>query len=135
MSRSRLTVVFGLALSACVSSVPSVPPNLTGKPIIYALSAPELSVVKRDVVKGLKDPESAILDDRILASSVEGDRSVHVCGAINAKNSLGGYTGRKPFYGVLSADRSFFVTMRAGGIDPRAVHAKCAEYGMVVYVL
>ena len=47
------------------------------------------------VKDGLKDPNSALFESSYHASG-EGDG--YVCGQVNAKNSYGGYTGKKPYY-------------------------------------
>lgn len=43
----------------------------------------------------LKDPDSAKLESSFHSS---GENDGYVCGHVNAKNSYGGYTGKKPFY-------------------------------------
>lgn len=43
----------------------------------------------------LKDPDSAKLESSFHSS---GETDGYVCGLVNAKNSYGGYTGKKPFY-------------------------------------
>ena len=43
--------------------------------------------------------------------------SMYVCGYVNAKNSFGGYTGAKPFYGLLSPDLLVFSVVDIGSDD------------------
>lgn len=59
------------------------------------------AAVKRD----LKDPFSAVFDQDIKASFRPGSTTAVVaCGWVNAKNSFGGYIGRKPFMASIVID-------------------------------
>ena len=49
----------------------------------------------------LKDPESAQFESFYKAS---GEKDGYVCGYVNAKNSYGGYTGKKPYYVYIETD-------------------------------
>lgn len=57
-------------------------------------------VAKNEVVRMLKDPDSAKFDYNVMVTKVDSlgtkDRYA-VCGKVNAKNSFGGYTGEKRF--------------------------------------
>lgn len=100
----------GLALAGCAE-----PPKNEIKPgVPYSLSKKEVSLVKRDVASALKDPNSARFG-RIAAAKKDSDVVV-VCGFVNGRNSYGGYTGEKPFMGVLTAN-GFLVGSIAGASD------------------
>lgn len=77
---TRLVIVFmcGLALVGC-------------KP-----SDKDFIKIGEDLVRdSLKDPDSAKLESSFHSS---GENDGYVCGLVNAKNSYGGYTGKKPYY-------------------------------------
>lgn len=51
---------------------------------------------KEAVARSFKDPYSAVFEGLYLSKAADG--SAVVCGTVNAKNSYGGFTGRKRFY-------------------------------------
>lgn len=51
----------------------------------------------------LKDPYSAVFEDIYLGKAENG--APVVCGTVNAKNSYGGYTGKKKFYYLNAAPK------------------------------
>ena len=68
---------------------------------VYASDRPpttdELKVIATKVANSLKDPDSAKISDvRVSAGETR-----FACGMVNAKNSYGGYTGKRPFMGLL----------------------------------
>jgi hypothetical protein len=54
-----------------------------------------ISLVKKKVREGMKDPESTQFKD---LNIVRRDGGIWVCGSVNAKNSYGAYTGFEPFF-------------------------------------
>ena len=54
-----------------------------------------LDNIKEDVSKDFKDPSSAVLRNVVLKTHAEGDKII--CGAVNAKNSYGAYSGFTTF--------------------------------------
>ena len=68
-------------------------------------TAAEVKMAKRAAIDQLKDPESAKFDKIWALSGSNGARTV--CGYVNAKNSYGGYTGKKMFT-LVDADRVAF---------------------------
>lgn len=54
-----------------------------------------ISIGEGIVKDSLKDPESAKFSSFFHASS---ENEGYVCGDVNAKNSYGGYTGKKPYF-------------------------------------
>ncbi|WP_340618463.1 hypothetical protein [Xenorhabdus entomophaga] len=78
MSRVLIVVFFGLSLVAC---------KPTEKDFI--------NIGESIVRDNLKDPDSAKFDS-FYPSPDESDG--YVCGMVNAKNTYGGYTGKKPYY-------------------------------------
>lgn len=57
------------------------------------------AVTKKSVTDQLKDPNSAIFTDMVRYKSAE-KGFFSVCGYVNAKNSYGGYVGKKKFYAI-----------------------------------
>lgn len=51
---------------------------------------------KAAIGRNLKDPYSAVYEGIYFGRTAKGDPVV--CGTVNAKNSMGGYAGRKRFY-------------------------------------
>lgn len=95
------------------------------------LSAEQERVVREGVVKVLKDPESARFGN--MYGSQRADGTIAVCGYVNAKNSYGGYTGLRPFGGMLGGKPSseqFVVAMMASGNDHYSVVTTCHKYGI-----
>ncbi|KHE04764.1 MULTISPECIES: hypothetical protein [Citrobacter] len=78
MKKVFISVVAVLAISAC-------------KPSLDEFIRAGESLVKET----LKDPESAKFESFFHSS---GENDGYVCGTVNAKNSYGGYTGKKKFY-------------------------------------
>lgn len=119
-----LTVLVGLALSACVETQPGIQP---GAP--YVLSKQEVSWVKRDVKGAMKDPDSARFGT--IAASKNGEGTVTVCGYVNGRNSFGGYTGEVPFMGILTST-SFLVAniAAASATDVAAMTNVCRRAGI-----
>ncbi len=78
----------------------------------------------------LKDPDSAKFGPKFSASS-SGGEAITVCGLVNAKNSYGGYTGMKPFLGLLSGKtNSFYVkNVASNEIETTAAHQTCEQFG------
>ncbi len=63
------------------------------------LTAAQEEKVLDGLRKILKDPNSAILGQ--IEAGPEESGTIYICGFVNAKNSFGGYTGDKPFIGML----------------------------------
>src|SRR5712671_5400862 len=68
-------------------------------PLIFNPDSTMIETAKAAVKGGLFDPYSAQFEDLRVARNQNGE---FVCGFVNAKNKLGGYTGKAPFvYGVV----------------------------------
>jgi hypothetical protein len=63
-------------------------------------------------LRWLKDPDSAKFGKMV--AILRDGKDVIVCGTVNAKNAMGGYVGRQPFYGTLG--ENWFVTVAVGGL-------------------
>ena len=87
----------GAAL-ACLASSVSAQESLQPTPV--RLTPKQIEAVKIGVRGGLKDPDSARFGS-VLAARFPVDKSVLVCGLVNARNSYGGYTGNGYFIGIL----------------------------------
>ena len=83
-----------LMISGCSakSSEPDRPHVIWTKDVATAI---EIEYTKALVLNQLKDPESALFGEFWALKGSNGLRSI--CGYVNAKNSFGGYTGRKMF--------------------------------------
>jgi hypothetical protein len=94
------------------------------------LSKAQMAAVRSGVTKSLKDPESARFGAMIGGKSSKG--TITVCGYVNAKNSFGGYTGEKPFTGVLVSHDKKFVMVGMGGsdIDTQVTMDVCRKQGL-----
>jgi hypothetical protein len=88
------TVVAALLLCGCALAPAATPAS------IVTLTAEQIAAVRKGVQKALKDPESARFGDMIAGRDPQG--VLYVCGWVNAKNSLGGYTGEKRFAGNIA---------------------------------
>ena len=76
----------------------------------YDLTGDDRSIIENSVKEHLIDPDSAKFSE-IRASIDRGE--IAVCGSVNAKNRMGGYTGKAPFYGLLkkSGGASVFLVL------------------------
>lgn len=132
-------IVFGLyaacvfCLAGCVPAAQNAT-NSSGEVFRpYTLPPSDVEVVKRDVASSLKDPQSAVFGE--MAASISSRGVVQVCGMVNARNSFGGYTGHKPFLGVLATNTSgqrVFGVSAVGGTDTEslAVLMVCKRNGI-----
>jgi hypothetical protein len=73
----------------------------------------DIAMVKRAVVRDLKDPMSAVFGD------VYRRRYAVVCGGVNAKSSYGGYTGMTAFVYEIEKDQA--IILNPNGADPSSV--------------
>jgi hypothetical protein len=91
-----------------------------------------VGLIHEAVRERLKDPESARFGTLIGGRDRKGVFSA--CGWVNAKNSLGGYTGIIPFAGIMievSSKPAFHVvSMGDGGDGSEAVLALCKALGL-----
>lgn len=131
-----------VALCGCVTSG-SPPPAATAASTPskvlppYTLTKDDVAAVEKAVRDVLKDPQSARFG-RMVAGSDGGD-SATVCLMVNAKNSYGGYTGDKPFMGILLTDRKPRVFVVHTDNDPNrsryrdeATMNVCNQYGLTL---
>ncbi|WP_139246363.1 hypothetical protein [Thalassovita taeanensis] len=67
------------------------------------LSSDQMTQIESTVTRDFLDPESARFRNTraVEVSLASGDREVRVCGEVNGKNALGGYTGYSMFGGSL----------------------------------
>ncbi|WP_409693651.1 hypothetical protein [Limnobacter sp.] len=86
------TVVTALTLSGCGPKAPKEPP----------LEEKISKVVEEAVKLKLKDPDSAQFRNVYVKKILTEENSYAVCGELNAKNSMGGYVGFKPFLAFAS---------------------------------
>lgn len=109
---------------------PSSPPAGNGQ---YILSDMEKNAIMNGVRARLKDPASAIFGGVVAKKDASG--FVYVCGSINAKNSYGGYTGDKPYSGMLAGEgqKAFFAVLGIGGLEYESsgIIQVCHEKGLL----
>jgi hypothetical protein len=135
-------LIVSCAVGGCQSSGPAPPTYVPPAPALpptssyvpYTLPPGDISVVKRYVTESLKDPGSATFGS--LSASISDRGVVTVCGAVNAKNSYGGYAGQAPFIGILATNTSgqrVFGVIGMGGTDDQsaAVLSLCQRNGIV----
>lgn len=109
---------------------PPQPQKEPGTPV--NLSAQQQQMVRADTTNKLKDPESARFGKMYATKDKDGDLTV--CGFVNAKNSYGGYTGMKPFIGMIlgSGKPGGFKLVKIGSSDNEqlAVASVCRDAGI-----
>jgi hypothetical protein len=123
-------LALGLALGGCMTTG-EAPRSALERGVPIELSAAQIAAVKAGARKKLKDPDSARFGERMGAVKDE-KGAITVCGFVNAKNSYGGYTGEKPFTGLLSDKPLVFLPVAYGGTDADdyAVRKLCRDSGM-----
>lgn len=133
MRKSVLVVC--LLIAGCTTPQTTSPPvkATTYRP----LSAEDVKIVQDGVRQSLKDPLSATFGP--MTAAQEGKDNSWVCGVVNAKNSFGGYTGDKPYMGMLvhmdtgAKKLQMFRVTSMGGTDSAtlATIEMCKRYGVV----
>lgn len=129
--KSAFALALTVALAGCAASQGTVEPTTKSfEPV--TLTKAQIEAVKEGAKKGLKDPNSAMFGDQFFASREVGKPGITVCGYVNAKNSFGGYTGQKPFMGILSEKPLLFAPAGygGGGADNYAVGKVCQDAGI-----
>jgi hypothetical protein len=89
----------GAVLSLCACGIQAVPLEQGGLQSV-ALNPAIEDAARIAVGKNLKDPYSARLEG--LTAFRKDTYTIVVCGAVNAKNSYGGYVGSVPFIAYVS---------------------------------
>lgn len=130
-----------LLLSGCITSSAPPPATTSSAPKIlapYTLAKDEVSAVEKGVREVLKDPDSARFGRMVAGSN--GADTVTVCLMVNAKNSYGGYTGEKPYMGLLFTDKKpkLFIA-HTGSERPELLRHRdqatlnvCNQYGLML---
>ena len=108
MSKTLSFTIFIGIVTGCAA------PQITQEQLAQATSAPApasqaaAEQTVRDYYRHiLKYPDSALYNFQMLKNGVWVDGLVYgwfLCGEVNAKNSVGGYTGYKPFFVHFSTD-------------------------------
>lgn len=122
-----------LALYGCQTSLGEKPPSTPA-----TLSAEQVKIVEDGIRSSLKDPNSAVFGSMKAAQS---DKAgiMHVCGTVNAKNSFGGFSGQKPYIGVLGSLTTEGKTIGVFNVishgntssDAEVVMSMCKHYGVI----
>ena len=118
------------ATVAAILAAPAAAGNIeAGKPM--PLSEAQAITVQNGVRKAMKDPKSATFGP--MAASRNSRGLVTVCGGVNGKNSLGGYSGMMPFIGVFNDDgKSFAVARIATQSDAESTIEVCRMAGVPI---
>lgn len=133
----RKWVLVACAMLAGCTAAQQSPAPLEKSTTYRALSAGDVKIVQDGVRKSLKDPGSATFGP--MTAAQEGKDHSWVCGVVNAKNSFGGYTGNRPFMGMLvhmgvgGKGVSMFQVTSMGGTEAEtyATMEMCSRYGVV----
>jgi hypothetical protein len=67
----------------------------------------EIRAAQAAVRKGLRDPASATFENTYIVQDKDNPQIRYLCGAINAKNGFGGFTGLRPFYAGIDGSLPF----------------------------
>lgn len=120
-----------LAVAGCQTTQQSAPPPVE-KLEPLELNKQQTAAVHAGASKKLKDPDSAKFSR--LSAGQSDPKTIHICGYVNARNSFGGFTGDKPFIGLLfkKPEGWLFVPISYGGSerDTRVVSTLCRKYGL-----
>lgn len=94
----------------------------------HELTRVDIERVEAGVKEVLKDPDSARFSG--FGASVSDGGTIVACGFVNAKNSLGGYTGRSPFMGLImrgTYETKFVVVSMGSDPDEETVTRQMCE--------
>lgn len=119
----NLTVAVCFVLSACATAADVAAP--------MPLSASDEEMIKAGVRRRLRDPASAQFEDIVVGRSPRGE--TFACGVVNAKNVMGGYAGRAPFYGVMTGGEFAVASLGdadGGLIQHGTIRALCKAHGV-----
>lgn len=107
---------------------------VTGMPALaassYTLSPAEIELVKQAAALAADDPSSASFGEWFPAAISDG--VITVCGTMNSKNGLGGYTGYKRFAGELSAGGFTLIARGGDQRNDERVMGACAQAGVKI---
>lgn len=95
----KQNIIFACFLLASCQT-PQVPKQQIEKATAINLSESQIAILHAGLKSVLKDPDSATFSNHSANQSNNG--LVTVCGSVNAKNSFGGFTGKKPYIAFLS---------------------------------
>jgi hypothetical protein len=129
-------VVLGTALAGCAGVAPPAQQTAAApRPVPVTpmkLEKADIALIEVGTRSSLKDPDSARFG-RMIAGRDSGG-SIVVCLMVNGKNSYGGYSGEKPFMGMLFRDKKLFVVLPDDGKFPeyrdQSVYTVCADNGL-----
>ncbi|HKU65955.1 MAG TPA: hypothetical protein VJQ06_12935 [Rhizomicrobium sp.] len=118
MKLAVLTAIVALTFPACALGQQS---GSTDEPVFVA--------AKNAVLQQLKDPNSAQFGPlaRQTKPNVRGEPTDVICGAVNARNSFGGYSGMSGFVYFVSDPRVYFAdgSGPVPGLGPTVYYRFC----------
>lgn len=129
--RTQMTAFVGIAaLLAAAPPLDAAPPAPPLEPVV--LTAIEIGAVKEAVAERLKDPGSAQFGE--MRAARQPGKNAIVCGEVNARNSYGGYVGRRTYTGMLiSRDgKAYFAVTGMGSTaaERYAIDTMCQRDGL-----
>jgi hypothetical protein len=102
------------------------------------LTPAEKTLLASGLREKLKDPESAQFRWTKITKSAGADGRVYYCGAVNAKNSYGGFTGFGPFWAWVYASpkgqllRAEMIGTGADDLANRVIGEECGKRGIAI---
>lgn len=92
-------VLMAVLLAGCVTT--PQPPPLEPRGPARELTEREKKVISGYLAADLKDPASASFSWAWILPPIDPNGAVTYCGAINARNSFGGFVGRSPYLSLV----------------------------------
>ena len=93
-----MKLITGTGLAMLVACAAAQSPNRDKSQAAEFKARSALAAKLREEFRsGLKDPESARFSSLVLSESETAEKTLALCGLVNAKNSYGGYTGNTGF--------------------------------------
>ncbi|WP_139150920.1 hypothetical protein [Halofilum ochraceum] len=122
---ASLALLAGCATGTNTASTESVDQRIE-------LTDQQVKAIKAGVRDALVDPESARFGNMV--AGAKNDGSIYVCGMVNAKNRMGGYSGATPFIGMILSNGQFApVSLDPSESGRYATNQRCDTLGLSVY--
>lgn len=123
--RLLLLLLAVLPVAACATGYDHLK---AGAPV--TLSPTQTQAIQAAVIDTLKDPESARFSE---IAATQGDSGeISVCGFVNAKNSFGGYVGKKPFHGKIAGNTFMLRHLSSSENETTLILRGCHALGIMI---
>jgi len=96
-------------------------------PVPISLSKSQINTIRSSINSGLKDPYSSKFH-KIRGAKI--GNAIYACGMVNAKNSFGGYVGKRPFLGIFDGSRFVVGGVASSDLEALQLLRRCSEYGI-----